>query len=291
MNEEVLSANEELQSTNEELETAKEELQSTNEELTTLNEEMQNRNAELSSVNSDLLNLLDTVDLPVVMVSMDLRIRRFTPPAQKLLNLQPSDVGRRLGEIRTNLDLEDIEAVVRETIDGMCPQEREVRERDGAWYALRVRPYKTWDSKISGAVISLQDIDTLKRRLEQTREYADRLIENSQGCILLLDDKLRITAANRAFYRTFGVLAHDTEGCRIYDLGNGQWNVEDLRNLLEGIVPRNAQVSDYEVRHNFPNLGARTMLLNARRVELQPGLPFILLAIEDVSERSREGAA
>ena len=291
MNEEVLSANEELQSTNEELETAKEELQSTNEELTTLNEEMQNRNAELSSVNSDLLNLLDTVDLPVVMVSMDLRIRRFTPPAQKLLNLQPSDVGRRLGEIRTNLDLEDIEAVVRETIDGMCPQEREVRERDGAWYALRVRPYKTWDSKISGAVISLQDIDTLKRRLEQTREYADRLIENSQGCILLLDDKLRITAANRAFYRTFGVLAHDTEGCRIYDLGNGQWNVEDLRNLLEGIVPRNAQVSDYEVRHNFPKLGARTMLLNARRVELQPGLPFILLAIEDVSEKSREGAA
>ena len=74
----------------------------------TLNEEMQNRNAELSSVNSDLLNLLDTVNLPVVMVSLDLRIRRFTPPSQKLLNLQPSDIGRRLGEIRTNLEFERI---------------------------------------------------------------------------------------------------------------------------------------------------------------------------------------
>ena len=108
--EEVLSANEELQSTNEELETAKEELQSTNEELTTLNEEMQNRNAELGSANNDLLNLLGHVDIPVVMVSNDLRIRRFTPPAQKLLNLLPGDIGRRLGEIRPNLDVEDLES-------------------------------------------------------------------------------------------------------------------------------------------------------------------------------------
>src|SRR5208283_4939763 len=96
VNEEVLSANEELQSTNEEMETAKEELQSTNEELTTLNEEMQNRNAELSSANNDLLNLLGQVDIPVVMVSNDLRIRRFSPPAHKVLNLMPNDVGRRL---------------------------------------------------------------------------------------------------------------------------------------------------------------------------------------------------
>jgi len=291
VNEEVLSANEELQSTNEELETAKEELQSTNEELTTLNEEMQNRNAELNSVNSDLVNLLDTVDLPVVMVSMDLRIRRFTPPAHKLLNLLPADIGRRLGEIRTNLELQDLETLVKETIHSMSPQEREVREKGGAWYALRIRPYKAWDGKISGAVISLQDIDTLKRSLEQTREYADGLVENSQGCLLLLDDQLRITAASRAFYRTFDAYAKETEGYPIYELGNGQWNIPALRDMLEQVVPRNAQVSNYEVTRDFPKLGPRTMLLNAQRVELQTGHPFILLAIEDVSEKSREGAA
>ncbi|MGC2819126.1 MAG: chemotaxis protein CheB [Candidatus Sulfotelmatobacter sp.] len=291
MNEEVLSANEELQSTNEELETAKEELQSTNEELMTLNEEMQNRNAELSSVNSDLLNLLDTVNLPVVMVSLDLRIRRFTPPSQKLLNLQPSDIGRRLGEIRTNLEFQDLETLVQETIRSASSQERDVREKSGAWYGLRIRPYKTWDNKITGAVISLQDIDTLKRTLDSTREYADELVDNSQGCILLLDDKLRVTAGNRAFYRTFEVTAPETEGSSIYELGNGQWNVSGLRRVLEDIIPKNAQVSDYELRHDFPKLGPRTMVLNARRVELQPGHPSILLAIEDVSRRSQQGVA
>jgi two-component system CheB/CheR fusion protein len=291
MNEEVLSANEELQSTNEELETAKEELQSTNEELMTLNEEMQNRNAELSSVNSDLVNLLDTVNLPVVMVSLDLRIRRFTPPSQKLLNLQPSDIGRRLGEIRTNLELQDLEALVQKTIHSMVALEHEVRERGGSWYALRIRPYKSWDSKITGAVISFQDIDTLKRTLEKTREYADGLIENSQGCILLLDEKLRVTAANRAFFRTFGVTAAETEGNSIYELGDGQWNVPELRRVVEEIIPQNAQVMDYEVSHDFQKLGQRTMLLNARRVELQPGHPTIVLTIEDVTQRSQQGAA
>ena len=291
VNEEVLSANEELQSTNEELETAKEELQSTNEELMTLNEEMQNRNAELSLVNSDLVNLLDTVNLPVVMVSLDLRIRRFTPPSQRLLNLLPSDIGRRLGEIRTNLELEDLEALVQETIRCASPQEHEVRERGGSWYALRIRPYKSWDSKITGAVISLQDIDTLKRALEKTREYADGLIENSQGSILVLDDKFRVTAANRAFYRTFDVSSPETEGSSIYELGNGQWNVPGLRRVLEDVVSRNDQVIDYKVSHDFLKLGPRTMLLNARRVELQPGHPSIVLAIEDVTETREKGAA
>jgi two-component system CheB/CheR fusion protein len=291
VNEEVLSANEELQSTNEELETAKEELQSTNEELMTLNEEMQNRNTELSAVNSDLVNLLDTVNLPVVMVSLDLRIRRFTPPAQKLLNLLPFDVGRRLGEIRTNLELHDLEALVQEAIHSASPQEHEVREKNGAWYALRIRPYKSWDSKITGAVISLQDIDTLKRRLDETREYADDLIEDSQGCILVLDEQLRVTAANRAFFRTFEVTATETEGRSIYGLGNGEWDLPELRRVLEEIIPSNAQAKDYEVRRSFAKLGPRTMVLNARRGELRSGRPSIVLTMEDVTDRREQGAA
>jgi two-component system CheB/CheR fusion protein len=181
VNEEVLSANEELQSTNEEMETAKEELQSTNEELTTLNEEMQNRNAELTSANNDLLNLLGQVDIPVVMVSNDLRIRRFSPPARKTLNLLPSDVGRRLGQIRPNLDLQDLEPIVREVIGRETAQQREVRTKEGAWHLLHVRPYETWDHKFEGAVISLQNVDALKRMVNQTREYADAVTEKCQS--------------------------------------------------------------------------------------------------------------
>jgi len=167
-NEEILSANEELQSTNEELETAKEELQSTNEELTTVNEEMQNRNAELTAANNDLLNLLDNVSVPVVIVGNDLHIRRFTPPAQQLLNLLPSDVGRRLSEIRPNLQVEDIGKLAFETIQNMISREVEVQDSEsGHWYLMRLRPYKTWDNKIDGAVVSFHDIDTIKRSVEQ----------------------------------------------------------------------------------------------------------------------------
>src|SRR5206468_3567445 len=152
-NEEVLSANEELQSTNEELETAKEELQSSNEELTTLNDELQTRNTELSTANNDLVNLLGNVNIPVVMVGDDLRVRRFTPLAQKLLNLLPSDIGRRLGEIRPNVDAEDLEELARDAVSRGNVHEREVRENGRGWYLMRVRPYKTWDLRIEGAVI------------------------------------------------------------------------------------------------------------------------------------------
>ncbi|MGC2648813.1 MAG: hypothetical protein WA261_21180, partial [Candidatus Sulfotelmatobacter sp.] len=92
-------------------------------------------------------------------------------------------------------------------------------------------------------------------------------------------------------YRTFEVTAPETEGSSIYELGNGQWNVNGLRRVLEDIIEKNAQVKDFEVSHDFPKLGPRTMVLNARRVELQPGHPSILVAIEDVSRRSQRGVA
>jgi two-component system CheB/CheR fusion protein len=291
VNEEVLSANEELQSTNEELETAKEELQSTNEELTTLNEEMQNRNVELSSANNDLLNLLGQVDIPVVMVSSDLHIRRFSPPAQKILNLLPSDVGRRLGQVRPNLDLQDLEPLVREVIEREHAQQREVRTVEGVWHVLHVRPYETWDHKIEGAVLSLQNIDNLKRMVDQTRQYADTLIESAREPIMVLDSKLQVTVANQAFYRTFGASREETEGRLIFELGSGQWNIPRLRQLLEEIVPRHSPVDDFEVSQEFPHIGKREMLLNAHRIELQPGHPSILLAIEEVTANQRTGAA
>ncbi len=284
-NEEVLSANEELQSTNEELETAREELQSSNEELTTLNEELHNRNAELTLANNDLLNLLGSVTVPVVIVGQDLHIRRFTPPAQKLLNLLPSDVGRRLSEIRPNLDIEDLGQIAHESIENVSTTEREVREKQsGTWYQMRVRPYKTWDNKIDGAVISFQDIDAIKRNFDRLHEHADALIENARESILVLDGKLQVITANLAFYRQFEVSREETQNRAIYDLGDGQWNIPKLRELLENILPNNGRVEGFEVRHNFPHLGERRMILNAGRIEPQSGQKMILLYIEDATK-------
>src|SRR5262249_27102351 len=218
-NEEVLSANEELQSTNEELETAKEELQSSNEELTTLNEELHNRNSELSMANNDLTNLLNNVNVSLVMVGTDLRVRRFTPPPEKLLNRIPTDVGRRIGEIRPNINFDDFERVIRVVIDAATVQEREIQDKGGKSHLLRGRPYKAWDNKIDGAVISFEDIDSLKRTLDRTRLFATALIENAREAMVILDAELHVTTANEAFYSILNIPAEKGEGRPIFELG------------------------------------------------------------------------
>jgi len=286
-NAEILSANEELQSTNEELETTKEELQSSNEELSTLNEELQARNAELTVANNDQLNLMTNVNLPVVMVGKDLRIRRFTPPAEKLLNLLPADVGRRLGEIRTDLEPDDWDQFARTTVDEAIYQEREVRlKSSGSWYLLRVRPYKTWEDKIEGAVLSFTDIDALKR--DHTRIFSEALIENVRDPVVFLSEDLRVTMANPAFYRAFQVAPAETVDHLIYDLGKRQWDIPELHDLFHKLTTRNARIEDFEVHHKFPHLGARHMILNARRIEPHGASQAILLTIQDVSAEKPE---
>jgi two-component system CheB/CheR fusion protein len=162
-NEEILSSNEEMQSTNEELDTAKEELQSTNEELNTVNDELHARNEELTRVNADLLNLVASVQIAIVIVARDLRVRRFTPMAEKRFNLIPSDIGRPLSQITTTLQCPDLAALITETIDTVSPVERTVQDDHGDTYLLRIRPYKTPDNRIDGAVIALFDLETAKK--------------------------------------------------------------------------------------------------------------------------------
>jgi two-component system CheB/CheR fusion protein len=158
-NDESQSSNEELQSTNEELETAKEELQSSNEELTTLNEELENRYTELSEVNNDLLNLLTSVEIPIVMLDGEMRIRRFNPGAQRALNLIGGDMGRSIRDLKSTLLVEDIDARIQQVVDTLEVCEMQVQHRNGQWYSMRIRPYKTTENKIEGVVLILVDID------------------------------------------------------------------------------------------------------------------------------------
>ena len=156
-NEEIQSTNEELQSINEELETAKEELQSTNEELTTVNEELQNRNDDLLLLNSDLNNLLSSVNIPILMLGNDLRIRRFTPVAEKMMNLIPTDVGRPITDIKPNLKFKDLKKSITDVLDTLKIEQSAVEDQNGKWYSMKIRPYRTLDNKIDGVVIVLQD--------------------------------------------------------------------------------------------------------------------------------------
>jgi two-component system CheB/CheR fusion protein len=287
--EEAQSSNEELQSINEELETSKEELESSNEELITLNEELNNRNAELGRLNSDLVNLLGSVQMPILMLDGRLRIRRFTPAAEKLLNLIPADVGRPIGDFKLNLDCPDLKRLIAEAISTVSVKEVETQDGAGRWHSLRVRPYKTLENKIEGAVVTLVDIDELKkteREIREARDYAEAILRTTRDPLFVLRPDLKVESANEAFYKTFKVNPAETEGRLIYDLGNRQWNIPQLRRLLEEIIPRDSVFNDFEVRHEIPGLGLRTMLLNARRLDNPEGGPErILLGVEDVTER------
>jgi len=157
-NEEILSSNEELQSTNEELETAKEELQSANEELTTVNDELRSRNLEITQINNDLMNLLSSIDIAVIMIGSDLTVRRFTPKAQKFLGLIPGDVGRPLSNINPTIEITDLQAMVLQVVSDFRTLEKELTDRAGIHYQLKILPYRTMENKIDGAVITIVDI-------------------------------------------------------------------------------------------------------------------------------------
>ncbi|UQA62743.1 CheR family methyltransferase [Polyangium aurulentum] len=264
-NEEILSSNEELQSINEELETAKEELQSTNEEITTVNEELRARNVELAQVNNDLNNALSSMNIPIVMLGADLRIRRFTPMAERVLHLIPSDVGRPLSDIRSKLDEPDIASMVAEAIDGMKTVMRTVRDREGRSYSMRIRPYRTADNKIDGAVMAMLEVDEQGRSTTEDgwHDYMDAAHEP----ILVLDEALRVLRANQAFVNSFGISHETAEGQIVYELGkDGEWNIPDLRTLLEETLPRTSVLHDYRLEQDFPGLGRKAFSLNVRRV-------------------------
>lgn len=167
--EEVQSSNEELQSTNEELETAKEELQSTNEELKTLNDELKNRNTDLARLNDDLSNVIKNIDVSLIMVDSNLRIRRFTPMAQETLGLIPTDIGRPITNIRLNVPIKQLEKMINEVIAKLHTLKTEIQDPNGRWYELRIRPYITEEKRIDGAVISFIDVDEI-RKMQETHK-------------------------------------------------------------------------------------------------------------------------
>ena len=169
--EEAQSSNEELQSTNEELETAKEELQSSNEELKTLNDEVKNRNETLAHLNDDLINLNRNIGPAIVIVDKGLKIRLFSPSAQKILNLSPSTVGLNITSIKLRINVEGLGSIISEAISKLRGITREVKDEEGHYFDLQVTPYITLEDKIDGAVLSFVDVDDMKK-LEKSLRLA-----------------------------------------------------------------------------------------------------------------------
>lgn len=288
-NEELISGNEELQSMNEEMETAKEELQSTNEELTTVNDELQNRNSEIWQVNNDLVNLLDSVEIPIVILDNDRRIRRFTPHARTIMSLLPGDLGRSIDDIKLNISIKNLDEKIAEVIRSGTAKISEVRDSDDRWHQIQIRPYKTLDGKIDGVIISLADINVLKKavsKAEWARDYATSIVEATQVPLIVLDRKIKVISANKAFYDIFVVTKADTEGKSLYDLGISEWNVPSLRASLGEMLEKSTEFQNAEIEREFPRVGKRTMSLSARSIHSDSEVPsMILLSMEDITDR------
>jgi chemotaxis methyl-accepting protein methylase/Skp family chaperone for outer membrane proteins len=163
MNEELQSTNEELQSSNEELTTSKEEMQSLNEELQTVNAELQTKLDELSGTNNDMKNLLNSTDIATVFLDNELHVRRFTLQAKTIIKFIPSDVGRPITDLASDLLYPELVADAHEVLRTLVFSERSIASHDGRWFTVRVMPYRTVDNRIDGVVITFADITAAKK--------------------------------------------------------------------------------------------------------------------------------
>ncbi|HSK09942.1 MAG TPA: chemotaxis protein CheB [Vicinamibacterales bacterium] len=284
-NEELIAGNEELQSTNEELQSAKEELQSTNEELTTVNDQLESRNEQLDRVANDLTNVLASVEIPVIIVDLDLRVRRFTPSVREIARFIPQDVGRPLDDLKLKIDVDDLAGRIRAVIGGLAPGEWEVRGPDDRWFRMAIRPYRTADNRLDGAVLSFVDVNDLKRALgdaERARDYARSIVETVSAALVVIDAGARVVSANDAFYDRFGLSQTAVGGKRLFDLGADLWQRPVVYDALDGMLGGGKAFAGLELATDSPS-GRAVLFLSGRPILWGGGEPHFLLAIEDVT--------
>lgn len=283
-NEELQSMNEETQSTNEELETSKEELQSINEEMATINNELNLKIDELNQTQDDMNNLFNSTEIAIIFLDKNLNIRRFTKESTKLIKMIQSDIGRPLSDISTVLKYKNMMDDIRQVLKKVIYKEKEIETDDGKWYQTKIMPYKTSKNVIDGVVITFTNISKGKKQFIDAMELADVVIQTAHDPLLVLDMNMRVFSANQSFYQTYKVTPEETIGNLLYDLGEKQWSIPSLKDLLEDILPQNNQIVDYIVEEDFPKIGHRKINLNARRI-YQSGTEMILLGLDDVTNK------
>ncbi|WP_414543438.1 ATP-binding protein [Nostoc sp. CCY0012] len=177
-----------------------------------------------------------------------------------------------------------------EVISTLNFKAQEVQDQEGHWYDLRIRPYRTIDNKIDGAVVVLVEIDDLKRsaeKLRASRDYAEAIVDTVRESLVVLNVDLQVVRANRSFYETFQLLPSEIEQRPIFEISNGQWNIHQLRSLLTEVLPHNAPFQDIEVELDFEQIGHKVLLFNARKMIQSDDEQLILLLIEEITQRKQ----
>ena len=243
-NEEMQSTNEELQSANEELTTSKEEMQSLNEELHTVNAELQNKIDDSSRINNDINNLLNSTNIATLFLDKDLKIHQFTYPATKIFKLQKSDIGRLFTDQVTTLNYPELYDDAKEVLRSLVFMEKPISTHDGRWFNIRLMPYRTFEDKIDGLVITFIDITKSKQfenALQESQMTLRSFILSVPSVILGLSSEGNVIEFNPEAEKLFNCKRDEVMGKKYVDLFISSLSrkqvVDDLKNLLSGKSP------------------------------------------------------
>lgn len=233
------------------LQAQQEELQSTNEELATVNDELQHRMTQLATSNDDLQNLLANLSTVVMLVGSDLKIRRFSTTAGKILNMIPGDIGRSVSYLDSVLRPTQVEQAVSETIHEMTVKEQRVRTAEGTWYTMRTSPYRTAEHAVRGAVIELtRMMPARKGDVPEVSEIEGRVLSALPFALALFDPQLRITYANKRFFEAFQ-LGAEILGIPLDEVWAEDPEHEAFWQALQGTSATGAAFQDLRVPHPF----------------------------------------
>ena len=212
-NEELQSTNEELQSTNEELTSSKEEMQSLNEELQTVNTELQSKVNDFSRVNNDMKNLLNSTDIATLFLDKELNIRRYTNEATKIFKLIKSDIGRPFTDLVSDLIFPELATDALEVLRTLIFIKKQIPAKDGRWFSIRIMPYRTFDDRIDGLVITFFNITDHKKligELNETEQLHRMLLKSSSDVILRLSTDWKILEFNPEAENFFNKKSEET---------------------------------------------------------------------------------
>jgi PAS domain S-box-containing protein len=239
----------------------------------------------LDGIANDI-GILDAVDLPMILIGRDCTVARVNRAATTVLGLTASDIGRPPGNLLAGL--ENLDRLCAQVIADGAPCRREMRDGD-RYFLLRITPYTGSDRQIVGAVLTFTNVTAFRASIDQAiyeREYTKAILNTVTDPLVVLDAKLRVQTANRAFYARFGVSRDETQGVSIRKLGNNEWETSDVWASIETTLSGHTEFKAVEIDREFPEIGRRTVLLDARRLA-RDGDALILLVFQDINERKQ----
>src|SRR5580704_14779749 len=240
----------------------------------------------LDGIANDI-GILDAVDLPIILISRDCKVARVNRAATTVLGLTDSDIGRSPGNILAG-GPENLDRLCAQVIADGAPCRREMRKGD-RYFLLRIAPYAGSDRQMVGAVLTFTNVTAFRASIDQAiyeREYTKAILNTVIDPLVVLDAKLRVQTANRAFYAKFRVSRDETQGVSIRKLGNNEWETSEVWESIETTLSGHTEFKAVEIDREFPAIGRRTVVLDARRLA-RDGDALILLAFQDITERKQ----